>query len=116
MMIFTVFTIIFVRQPLLLALHRLTLATAKLPLSFFTSLYGMNAREWSGTETNVPLRSIALVGGTVSAFIIIFAILGACWSDVLWGLFGSYWRKLRPRRNHVQGDEQLAALLAGMAV
>jgi Mg2+ and Co2+ transporter CorA len=44
-MVFTIFTVIF------------------LPLSFFTSLFGINVREWSGTETNPDFRQIFLIAG-----------------------------------------------------
>jgi Mg2+ and Co2+ transporter CorA len=56
-MIFTVFTIIF------------------LPLSFFTSVFGMNTREWSGTSSNLDLHEIFLIAGCVSAAVIIGALL-----------------------------------------
>ncbi|KAF1987167.1 hypothetical protein K402DRAFT_420401 [Aulographum hederae CBS 113979] len=56
-MIFTVFTIIF------------------LPLSFFTSLFGMNAREWSGQQSNMTLHAIFLIAGLISAAVIITALL-----------------------------------------
>lgn len=58
-MIFTIFTIIF------------------LPLSFFASVFGINAREWSGTETNLPLSSIFIYMGTISLGLIIVALLAA---------------------------------------
>ncbi|SPN98959.1 uncharacterized protein DNG_01998 [Cephalotrichum gorgonifer] len=59
-MIFTVFTVIF------------------LPLSFFTSLFGMNAREWD--DEHVPrLRTIWLVTLPSSAFLIGLALVTA-WS------------------------------------
>ncbi|KAF4446222.1 Protein SERAC1 [Fusarium austroafricanum] len=59
-MIFTIFTVIF------------------LPLSFFTSLFGMNTREWGG-EKNLPLRTI----GTISlpaSFLLVVTALVAAWS------------------------------------
>ncbi|KAL8824737.1 MAG: hypothetical protein Q9191_004855 [Dirinaria sp. TL-2023a] len=58
-MIFTVFTIIF------------------LPLSFFASVFGINAREWSGTSTNLSLHAIFLYMGTISLAVIIVALLVA---------------------------------------
>ena len=59
-MIFTVFTVIF------------------LPLSFFTSIFGMNTREWEGGS--VPsLRTICLVSLPSSAFLIGLALVSA-WS------------------------------------
>jgi Mg2+ and Co2+ transporter CorA len=56
-MIFTVFTIIF------------------LPLSFFTSVFGMNTREWNGNSTDLGLHEIFLIAGCVSAAVIIGALL-----------------------------------------
>jgi Mg2+ and Co2+ transporter CorA len=56
-MIFTVFTIIF------------------LPLSFFTSVFGMNTREWTGSSDNLGLHEIFLIAGCVSATVIIGALL-----------------------------------------
>lgn len=58
-MIFTIFTIIF------------------LPLSFFASVFGINAREWSGTSTNLSLHNIFLYMGTISLAVIIVALLVA---------------------------------------
>ena len=34
-----------------------------LPLSFFTSLFGINAREWSGTQENLPLAEMLEIAG-----------------------------------------------------
>lgn len=58
-MIFTIFTIIF------------------LPLSFFASVFGINAREWSGTSTNPRLRTIFVYMGSISVAVIIIALLVA---------------------------------------
>lgn len=58
-MIFTIFTIIF------------------LPLSFFASIFGINAREWSGVSTNWSLHSIFLYMGSISVGVIIIALLVA---------------------------------------
>lgn len=58
-MIFTIFTIIF------------------LPLSFFASVFGINAREWSGTSTNLSLHTIFVYMGTISLAVIIVALLVA---------------------------------------
>ncbi|KAL4807295.1 hypothetical protein BDV18DRAFT_137389 [Aspergillus unguis] len=57
MTIFTVFTVIF------------------LPLSFFTSLFGINAREWSGEETNLTLRTMLTIAGPTSVAVIVSALL-----------------------------------------
>lgn len=59
-MIFTVFTVIF------------------LPLSFFTGLFGMNTYEWGGGG-NLRLHTIGSVALPASAFLIIFALVVA-WS------------------------------------
>ena len=69
-MIFTIFTIIF------------------LPLSFFASVFGINAREWSGTNTNLSLHSIFLYMGTISLAVIIVALLVA---------FNKFTRKITQR-------------------
>ncbi|KAI9727442.1 MAG: hypothetical protein M1834_008386 [Cirrosporium novae-zelandiae] len=58
-MIFTIFTVIF------------------LPLSFFTSLFGMNARDWSGSSTNLSLQRMIVIAGPVSVAIIAFALFMA---------------------------------------
>ncbi|RAL15292.1 uncharacterized protein BO97DRAFT_463290 [Aspergillus homomorphus CBS 101889] len=56
-MVFTIFTIIF------------------LPLSFFTSLFGINAREWSGEPENLTLGQMLYISGPTSFAIIIIALL-----------------------------------------
>ncbi|KAF4163701.1 hypothetical protein CNMCM6936_000488 [Aspergillus lentulus] len=56
-MVFTIFTVIF------------------LPLSFFTSLFGINVREWSGTEANPNFRQMFLIAGPSSVAIIVIALL-----------------------------------------
>ena len=58
-MIFTIFTIIF------------------LPLSFFASIFGMNVREWSGTDTNVTIQTAFTYMGAISIAVIIVALLVA---------------------------------------
>ena len=59
-MIFTVFTIIF------------------LPLSFFASVFGINSREWSGQPNNYPsLKNIFTIMVVISLAVIIFALLVA---------------------------------------
>ncbi|KAJ5947732.1 hypothetical protein N7466_000747 [Penicillium verhagenii] len=57
LMVFTIFTVIF------------------LPLSFFTSLFGMNAREWSGVSQNPPLGEMFAIAGPASFAIIAVALL-----------------------------------------
>lgn len=56
-MVFTIFTVIF------------------LPLSFFTSLFGINAREWSGVNENLPLSEMFEIGAPTSFAIIAIALL-----------------------------------------
>lgn len=56
-MIFTIFTIIF------------------LPLSFFASVFGINAREWSGTSSNPSLHSVFVYMGSISVAVIVVALL-----------------------------------------
>ncbi|KAL8789142.1 MAG: hypothetical protein Q9195_006963 [Heterodermia aff. obscurata] len=58
-MIFTIFTIIF------------------LPLSFFASVFGINAREWSGVTQNLRLHTILTYMGSISIAVIIVALLVA---------------------------------------
>ena len=59
-MIFTIFTIIF------------------LPLSFFASIFGINAKEWSGDGTNyLPLHQIFTYMGAISLAVIFIALLVA---------------------------------------
>ncbi|KAE8353501.1 hypothetical protein BDV28DRAFT_148002 [Aspergillus coremiiformis] len=55
-MIFTIFTVIF------------------LPLSFFTSLFGVNVREWSGQETNPSWAYVLAISGPTSFGIILIAL------------------------------------------
>lgn len=62
-MIFTTFTVIF------------------LPLSFFTSVFGMNTREWGG-DTNVPLGTIGAISLPASAFLIAASLVAAFSSRV----------------------------------
>ena len=62
-MIFTTFTVIF------------------LPLSFFTSVFGMNTHEWGG-GTNVPLGTIGAIALPASAFIIAASLVAAFSSRV----------------------------------
>jgi Mg2+ and Co2+ transporter CorA len=59
-MIFTVFTVIF------------------LPLSFFTSLFGMNTQEWGGGN-NIRLRTIGVIALPTSALLVLSALFVA-WS------------------------------------
>ncbi|KAL2800208.1 hypothetical protein BJX66DRAFT_291497 [Aspergillus keveii] len=77
-MVFTIFTVIF------------------LPLSFFTSLFGINAREWSGEPTNLTLNTMLTIAGPTSVAVIVSALLIAFserlrdmllkLQKILWGL------------------------------
>ena len=62
-MIFTTFTVIF------------------LPLSFFTSFFGMNTQEWAGGD-NLGLRTIGAIALPSSAFLIVAALVIA-WSTTV---------------------------------
>ncbi|KAJ5503664.1 Mitochondrial substrate/solute carrier [Penicillium fimorum] len=63
-MVFTIFSVVF------------------LPLSFFTSLFGINAREWSGEQTNPTLGEMFEIAAPAS-FAIIFLTLFVAFSDTL---------------------------------
>ncbi|KAJ5142587.1 Mitochondrial substrate/solute carrier [Penicillium bovifimosum] len=56
-MVFTVFSVVF------------------LPLSFFTSLFGINAREWSGEQTNPTLGEMFQIAAPASFGIIFLSLL-----------------------------------------
>ncbi|KAI9713536.1 MAG: hypothetical protein M1820_000918 [Bogoriella megaspora] len=84
--VFTIFTVLFVRckyHPHYIFKTNLD----KLPLSFFTSLFGMNVREWSGTPTNLPIDTIWVLMGSISAVAIVIALILAFFKPV--------WRFLR---------------------
>ena len=67
-MVFTIFTIIF------------------LPLSFFASVFGINAQEWNGSDNGfLPLHQIFTYMGSISLAVIIMALLIA---------FNKYTRRL----------------------
>lgn len=53
------------------------LITSQLPLSFFTSLFGMNVRDWTGDERNSTLHRVMILMGSASAAIIVIALLAA---------------------------------------
>lgn len=81
-MIFTVFTVIF------------------LPLSFFTSLFGMNTREWGGGN-NTPLRTIGSIALPASAFLVVSAFLVA-WSTSVRKAFKALSKRVRRTRNRAR--------------
>lgn len=78
-MIFTVFTVIF------------------LPLSFFTSLFGMNTQEWGGGN-NISLRTIGLIGVPAS-FILVTSALFVAWSTSARKVFRSLSKMVRRTKN-----------------
>lgn len=102
MMIFTVFTVVF------------------LPLGFFTSLYGMNIKEWSGEETNISGKTAMLYMVLISAFIISIALTVAFRFNELRGfIFGQRPPARSPRdpepgmgeeRRGRHGDHEMAPL------
>lgn len=73
-MVFTIFTVMSVehseyqRTPIQPAMpaNPSTLISF-LPLSFFTSLFGINAREWSGEPENLTLRTMLVIAGKPSS-------------------------------------------------
>ncbi|KAI1819347.1 hypothetical protein F4861DRAFT_546930 [Xylaria intraflava] len=77
-MIFTIFTVIF------------------LPLSFFTGLFGMNTQEWGGPNENdfLSLKLIGAISLPASAFLIIIALVAA-FSGRVQGQIGTCYRALR---------------------
>lgn len=89
-MIFTIFTVIF------------------LPLSFFTSLFGMNTLEWGGAGYP-SLGFIGQVSLPASVFMILLTLVAAfsshvqvafklCWRQMVkvWGYVYSWWKKVEP--------------------
>jgi hypothetical protein len=87
MMIFTVFTIVF------------------LPLSFFTSLYGMNLREWSGESKNTSARSVALYMGTISTVVIVIALVLAFWYRKVQQLVSKFYNRIRGKKGGNSSSE-----------
>lgn len=47
----------------------------QLPLSFFTSFFGMNVKSWSGAPSNVSLHIIILWMFPISSLVIVVALL-----------------------------------------
>ncbi|KAK2602934.1 hypothetical protein N8I77_009429 [Diaporthe amygdali] len=90
-MIFTVFTVIF------------------LPLSFFTSLFGMNTHEWGGGN-NIRLRTIGSIALPASALLIIMALFVA-WSTSVRKAFKSLSKRIRRTKNRARRwwKKQMAA-------
>lgn len=81
-MIFTVFTVIF------------------LPLSFFTSIFGMNTREWGGGN-NIRLRTIGSIALPTSALLVVCAFLVA-WSTSVRKAFKSLSKRVRRTKNRTK--------------
>ncbi|KUI71274.1 Protein SERAC1 [Cytospora mali] len=92
-MIFTVFTVIF------------------LPLSFFTSLFGMNTQEWGGGG-NLPLHTIGSISLPASAFLVIVALVVA-WSISVRKAFKNLRRGMQSyqKRTRQWWNEQVLTLL-----
>lgn len=73
-MVFTIFTVMSVEHsgyqrtpiPPAMPANPSTLISF-LPLSFFTSLFGINAREWSGEPENLTLRTMLVIAGKPSS-------------------------------------------------
>ena len=95
-MVFTIFTIIF------------------LPLSFFASIFGINAREWTGVSDNVSLRTIFIYMGPISVGVILVALLVAfnrltrklvqsSWKQLAAPLYNVGQRVMGKIRNHKRG-------------
>jgi hypothetical protein len=80
-MIFTVFTVIF------------------LPLTFFTGLFGMNTQEWGG-ENNLSLKTIGAISIPASVFLIVGSLVVA-WSTNVRRLFNWILRLCRRARRRI---------------
>jgi hypothetical protein len=76
-LVFTIFTVLF------------------LPLSFFTSLFGMNVSEWTGTSTNPDFHEVFLITGCVSAGIIVIALTLAFNKPIRHKVMSSFRRSLK---------------------
>ncbi|KAF8244624.1 hypothetical protein K440DRAFT_666037 [Wilcoxina mikolae CBS 423.85] len=79
MMIFTVFTIVF------------------LPLSFYTSLYGMNIKEWAGEQKYASARSVAVYMGSISTVVILIALILAFWFRKVKELFLGFFKWMKEK-------------------
>ncbi|TQV94694.1 ankyrin repeat protein [Cordyceps javanica] len=80
-MIFTVFTVIF------------------LPLTFFTGLFGMNTREWGGGD-NLSLKTIGMIALPSSVFLIVASLVVA-WSTTVRRLVRRLGRGYRRAQEYV---------------
>ncbi|KAI0145146.1 hypothetical protein GGR57DRAFT_305044 [Xylariaceae sp. FL1272] len=89
--IFTTFTVIF------------------LPLSFFTSLFGMNTQEWGGPDPNnfISLKTIGAISLPGSAFLIAITLIAA-FSSRVQGVFKLCFRALTSTIEHT--NKQLLRL------
>jgi Mg2+ and Co2+ transporter CorA len=98
MMIFTVFTIVF------------------LPLSFFAGIYGMNVREWSGTATNPSAQTALMYMVPISAVLIFLALLIAFFGKIcvlsrrVWDFVRGNERQRGPKYTRLPGDMRLEGL------
>jgi len=61
-MVFTIFTVMYETRFQNTGII-LIIATSFLPLSFFTSLFGVNAREWSGEQANLTIAEMLEIAG-----------------------------------------------------
>ncbi|KAJ5723507.1 hypothetical protein N7488_001542, partial [Penicillium malachiteum] len=75
LMVFTIFTVMY--EAFLPKCISIANKDSFLPLSFFTSLFGINAREWSGVSENLPLVEMFEIAAPASFAIIAFALLMA---------------------------------------
>ncbi|ROV91125.1 hypothetical protein VSDG_07824 [Cytospora chrysosperma] len=92
-MIFTIFTVLF------------------LPLSFFTSLFGMNTFEWGGSG-NLPLRTIGSIALPASVLLIVVTMVAA-WSISARKAFKNMMRRVQTyqKRTKRWWGRQIGALL-----
>ncbi|KAJ5676170.1 hypothetical protein N7462_009067 [Penicillium macrosclerotiorum] len=77
LMVFTIFTVMYGNAFCGGTISYMANLCSFLPLSFFTSLFGINAREWSGTEQNLTLAEMAEIAAPASFAIILIALLMA---------------------------------------
>lgn len=92
-MIFTIFTVLF------------------LPLSFFTSLFGMNTFEWGGSG-NLPLRTIGSIALPASVLLIVVTMVAA-WSISARKAFKNMMRRVQTYQKQTKRwwGRQIGALL-----
>ena len=101
-MIFTIFTIIF------------------MPLSFFASVFGINSKEWSGDGNNyLPLHKIFTYMMAISVAVIIVALLAA-FSEPARELASTVWNLVvggvTPKSRRRESDERLHQIAKARAL